>query len=48
MDSALEAASGIALILWMMTFVIIVPVGLILAFHEGLRWRNLKAPEVRG
>jgi uncharacterized protein (TIRG00374 family) len=31
-----SAASGIALVLWIITFVVIVPVGLALAFHEGL------------
>jgi hypothetical protein len=38
----LEAASGIALVLWFITFVVIVPVGLVLAFHEGIHWRNLR------
>ena len=37
-----EVASGIALVLWIITFVMIVPVGLVLAFHEGLKWRNLR------
>jgi uncharacterized protein (TIRG00374 family) len=38
----LEAASGIALVLWIITFVAIVPVGLVLAFREGIHWRNLR------
>jgi uncharacterized protein (TIRG00374 family) len=38
----LEAASGIALVLWIITFVAIVPLGLVLAFHEGIQWRNLR------
>ena len=38
----LEAASGIALVLWIITFVGIVPLGLVLAFHEGIQWRNLR------
>jgi uncharacterized membrane protein YbhN (UPF0104 family) len=38
----LEAASGIALVLWIITFVVIVPLGLVLAFHEGIQWRNLR------
>jgi uncharacterized protein (TIRG00374 family) len=38
----LEAASGIALVLWIITFVVIVPLGLVLAFHEGIHWRNLR------
>jgi glycosyltransferase 2 family protein len=43
-----EAASGIAVVLWSITFVIIVPLGLVLAFHEGIKWRNLRhlEPEV--
>jgi len=39
---SLEAASGIALVLWIITFVAIVPVGLGLAFHEGIKWRSLR------
>jgi uncharacterized protein (TIRG00374 family) len=38
----LEAASGIALVLWIISFVVIVPLGLVLAFHEGIQWRNLR------
>jgi uncharacterized protein (TIRG00374 family) len=38
----LEAASGIALVLWIVNFVSIVPVGLALAFRQGLEWRNLR------
>jgi uncharacterized protein (TIRG00374 family) len=37
-----EAATGIALILWIISFVLIVPVGLALAFSEGIKWRNLR------
>jgi uncharacterized protein (TIRG00374 family) len=37
-----EVASGIALVLWIITWLAIVPVGLILAFHEGINWRNLR------
>jgi uncharacterized protein (TIRG00374 family) len=36
------AASGIALVLWIISFVAIVPVGLVLAFHEGIKWRSLR------
>ena len=39
---SLEAASGIALVLWVITFVVIVPLGLIMAFHEGIKWRSLR------
>ena len=46
----LETASGIALVLWIITFVVIVPLGLALAFHEGIKWRNLRhiEPGVNG
>ncbi len=39
---SLEAATGIALVIWINTFVIIVPIGLALAFNEGIKWRSLK------
>jgi uncharacterized protein (TIRG00374 family) len=39
---AVEAASGVALVLWAISWVVIVPVGLGLAFHEGIQWRNLR------
>ena len=32
----------LALALWIISFVAIVPIGLALAFHEGIKWRNLK------
>jgi uncharacterized protein (TIRG00374 family) len=38
----LEAASGIAILLWMVNSIAIVPFGLLCAFHEGLNWRKLK------
>jgi uncharacterized protein (TIRG00374 family) len=38
----LEAASGFALLLWVVNFVLIVPFGVVLAFHEGIKWRSLK------
>lgn len=38
----LEAASGVALILWIVGFLVVVPVGLGFAFHEGIKWRNMK------
>ena len=38
----LEVASSVALVLWVVSFVSIVPIGLALAFHEGIKWRNLK------
>jgi uncharacterized protein (TIRG00374 family) len=38
----LSVASGIALVLWIITFVSIVPFGLVLAFQEGIKWRSLR------
>ncbi len=37
----LEVAAGIALAAWIVTFVVVVPFGLALAFHDGLKWRAL-------
>ncbi len=39
----LEASSSLALLLWVVTFVVVVPIGLLLAFHEGLTWSRLRA-----
>jgi glycosyltransferase 2 family protein len=38
----LEVAAAFALLMWMITFVAIVPVGLALVFSEGLKWHNLR------
>jgi uncharacterized protein (TIRG00374 family) len=38
----LETASGIAVILWAVTFLVIVPVGILLALREGIRLGRLK------
>ena len=38
----LEAATGLALLMWVLTFVMIVPFGLMFAFHEGINWQKLK------
>ena len=38
----LELATSIAILAWVITFVIIVPPGLLLAFLEGLNWRKLR------
>lgn len=38
----LEAASGIAILLWVVGSIAIVPFGLACAFHEGLNWSKLK------
>jgi uncharacterized membrane protein YbhN (UPF0104 family) len=42
---ALEPASSIALLLWFITFVVIVPFGVGLALHEGLSYSKLKQME---
>jgi len=38
----LEAATGLAIFLWIITFVVVVPFGLLCAFHEGVNWSKLK------
>jgi uncharacterized protein (TIRG00374 family) len=42
---SLEVASGMALLLWLTTFVVIVPLGVLLAFHEGISFRKLRKIE---
>jgi uncharacterized protein (TIRG00374 family) len=37
-----EPAAGMALVIWLLSFVAIVPIGLPLAFHQGVNWRKLK------
>ncbi|HEY7334935.1 MAG TPA: lysylphosphatidylglycerol synthase transmembrane domain-containing protein [Bryobacteraceae bacterium] len=39
---ALEAASGVALLWWVVCFLSIVPIGITLAFREGIKWRSLR------
>ncbi len=41
----LEVATSIAILLWIITFVIIVPLGVLLALREGLDWRKLRRLE---
>lgn len=38
----IEAASSIAILLWLVSSIAIVPFGLVCAFHEGLNWSKLK------
>ncbi len=40
-----EAATGIALIIWLITFVVVVPVGVVYIVKEGLNWRKIKEIE---
>jgi uncharacterized protein (TIRG00374 family) len=44
----LEISTSVALVLWITSFVVVVPFGLLLAVHEGIRWSALKQlePEV--
>ncbi|MGH9721615.1 MAG: lysylphosphatidylglycerol synthase transmembrane domain-containing protein [Bryobacteraceae bacterium] len=38
-----ESASGVAMAIWFITFVVVVPIGLPLALQEGLRWSQLRS-----
>lgn len=38
----LEAASGLAIFIWIITFVVVVPFGLVCAFHQGINWSKLR------
>jgi glycosyltransferase 2 family protein len=38
----LEAATGLAIFIWIITFVVVVPLGFLCAFHEGINWSKLK------
>jgi ABC-type multidrug transport system fused ATPase/permease subunit len=44
----LEISTSVALVLWFISFVVVVPPGVALALHDGIRWRTLKQlePEV--
>ncbi len=48
--ASVEVASGVALLLWTVNFLLVVPLGLAWAFHEGIKWRNMShvAEEVGG
>jgi len=39
---SLESASGIALFIWILTLVVIVPLGLGCALHQGMNWHKIK------
>jgi uncharacterized membrane protein YbhN (UPF0104 family) len=43
-----EISTSVAIVLWFISFVVVVPLGVTLALHEGIRWRTLKQlePEV--
>jgi len=38
----LEVAAGLALVIWSITFVVIVPLGLLMGLREGINWRRMK------
>jgi len=42
---AVELATSIAVMLWFITFVVIVPFGLVVTLREGLSWRKLRELE---
>ncbi len=39
---SLEVASGMALLIWVLSVVVVVPFGLLCAFHEGINWNKFK------
>jgi uncharacterized protein (TIRG00374 family) len=41
----LEISTSVALVLWIISFVVVVPFGLLLTLHEGIRWSTLKQLE---
>lgn len=38
----LEISTSVALVLWLISFVVVVPAGVVLALREGVRWRTLR------
>jgi len=42
---SVELATSVALLAWMLTFVVIVPIGLAVALHQGLSWGKLRELE---
>ena len=42
---SLEAATGLSILIWLITYVIILPPGFALAFHEGINFKRLKEIE---
>ncbi len=43
----LEISASIALLIWITTFITVVPFGLALAVYEGLNWKQLKSARAR-
>ncbi|MGH9665044.1 MAG: lysylphosphatidylglycerol synthase transmembrane domain-containing protein [Bryobacteraceae bacterium] len=42
---SLEVSTSLALVVWLFSFVVVVPFGLLLAFHQGVQWRKLRQLE---
>ena len=42
---SLEASSSMAILLWATTLLVIMPIGLMLALHDGINWRKLRKLE---
>lgn len=40
-----EVSTSVALVLWFISFVVVVPIGAALALHEGIQWRSLRQLE---
>src|SRR5262249_9754475 len=37
-----EVATSLTLVIWIITFVILLPIGLPLALHQGLNWKRIR------
>jgi len=44
----LEISTSVALVLWFISFVVVVPPSVALALHDGIRWRALKRLDLGG
>ena len=36
------AGGGLAILIWILSWVVVVPFGLAFAFHEGVNWKKIK------
>jgi glycosyltransferase 2 family protein len=41
----LEEATGVSVLIWLATYVVVVPIGIVVALREGLNWHKLKSLE---
>lgn len=39
---SLEVSSGLAILIWVLSILIVVPFGLLFAFHEGINWKKFR------